>query len=67
MDFASRTGQYNYFYGRRKFTWDEYNYQRQNHSIVVSIPGGVDALSSVNYLMYQNTNFKQADGTYKWF
>lgn len=67
MDFSTRTAQRDYFIGLHTHVWTHYNYQRKDHSIVVEIDGGVDALSNVNYIMYQNTNFKQADGTYKWF
>lgn len=65
VDFSSLTAQHDYFFGLRKLTWDNYNYQRKDHSIVVS--GNVDSLSAVNYVMYRNANFTQADGNYKWF
>ena len=62
MDFTNVAAQTAYFQAHSKFTYTEYNYQRQDRAVVVSIPGGVDALLHCNYVMYQNQNF-----TNKWF
>lgn len=62
MDFTNAAAQTAYFQAHSKFTYTQYNYQRQDRAVVVSIPGGVDALLHCNYMMYQNTNF-----TNKWF
>jgi len=62
LDFDDITAQTNYFKGKTQFTYTDYNYQRQDRAITVSIPGGVDALMNCNYVMYQNKNF-----TNKWF
>lgn len=61
--FASRTAQYNYFYGlsTQALRFTDYSYIRVNNN-KVKVQVGADSVYDANYMMFQNTNF----GT-KWF
>ena len=52
--------QQSYFLGRRRFSFDNYNYVRKDSTLTIS--GNVDTYWECNYCMYRNTNF-----TNKWF
>lgn len=60
LRFTTREGQYSYFMGRTKHSFEGVTYQRKND--VMRVDAHIDSLWDVNYVMYQNTNF----GT-KWF
>ena len=59
--FANKTKQYNYFYGKRIQTYEDFTYQRVEKG-KVRVALGAESCYSCNYMMFQNTNF----GT-KWF
>lgn len=59
--FYDTTGQYNYFYGLRKYSFTEQTYQRLNRG-VLRIARVADDLYDCNYLMFQNSSYGN-----KWF
>lgn len=58
---GGKQAQYNYFYGRKKFSFTEQSYQRLQRGWM-RIQKNAEALYDCNYLMYQNTAFGD-----KWF
>ena len=59
--FQTKTEQYNWFYNYRKYTFNQYTYQRLNRGYV-KVERSADDLYDCNYMMYRNTAY----GT-KWF
>lgn len=60
--FANATAQYNYFYGQRKLSAENFSYQRKDN--IIRFPADLDEIlaAGCNYVMYQNTAYSS-----KWF
>lgn len=60
--FANATAQYNYFYGQRKKSAENFSYQRKDN--IIRFPADMDEIlaAGCNYVMYQNTAYSS-----KWF
>lgn len=68
-EYQNLQNQYNYFYSKRKYTFEPTTYQRVN-SNTLRIQMIADNLYNCNYLMFQNTNFRTDTTHYsgdKWF
>lgn len=61
LTFTTTTAQYNYFFGKKKYTFSAQTYQRVNKN-VVRVNRKADDLYDCCYLMFQNTSY----GT-RWF
>lgn len=59
--FSSKTAQYNYFYGLRKYTLTNQSYTRVNRGYI-RVQRKSDDLYDCNYMMFQNTAYGN-----KWF
>ena len=59
--FANTQAQYNYFWSKRKYTFNAQTYQRVKHGYC-RVQQKADNMYGCNYMMFQNTNY----GT-KWF
>ncbi len=59
--FANTTAQYNYFYSKRKYTFNAQTYQRVKRGYC-RVQQKADTMYGCNYMMFQNTNYGN-----KWF
>lgn len=55
LTFANATAQYNYFYGTKQKTFDNYTYIKKDNQVVVG--ANIDEIIDCNYLFYRNVGF----------
>lgn len=60
MDFTDQSAQFNYFYSKKAFSYNDFTYQRENSTM--RVPAEKDEIFNCNYLMFRNTNYST-----KWY
>ena len=55
LTFSNATAQYNYFYGTKQKTFDNYTYIKKDNVVIVG--ANIDEIIDCNYLFYKNVGF----------